>query len=105
MGWFPPWQLVAVSELETVGDSSKDIGHLLCSLTSKFDSYQAAKTASLNMMLPSGSPVEEQLSSRIRERCLGGEVTKPPTASLPPGALPPFAFIIPSLVLAVSRLE
>ena len=102
----PPWQL-AVSELKTVGDSSKDIRHLLCFLTSKFDSYQAAKTASLNMMLPSGSPVEEQLSSRIRERCLGGEVTKPPTASLPPpsGALPPFAFIIPSLVLAVSRRE
>ena len=98
--------MVAVSELKTVSDSSKDIGHLLCSLTLKFDSYQAAKTASLNMMLPSGSPVEEQLSSRIRERCLGGEVTKPTTSPLPPpGALPPFAFIIPSLVLAVSRLE
>ena len=55
----PPWQLVAVSELKTLGDSSKDIRHLLCFLTFKFDSYQAAKTASLNMMLPSGSPVEQ----------------------------------------------
>ena len=109
----PPWQLVAVSELKTVGDSSiereseSDIGHLLevSNLEvkeHKFDSYQAAKTASLNMMLPSGSPVEEQLSSRIRERCLGGEVTKPPRASLPPWCSPTLAFIILSLV---SRLE
>ena len=97
----PPWQLVAVSELKTVGDSSKDIGHLLCCLTSKFDSYQAAKTASLNMMLPSGSPVEEQLSSRIRERCLGGEVTKPPT-SLPPLVL---SHPLPSLSHPLSWLS
>ena len=101
MEWFPPWQLVAVSELKTLGDSSKDIGHLLCSLTSKFDSYQAAKTASLNMMLPSGSPVEKQLSSRIRERCLGGEVTKPPT-SLPPLVL---SHPLPSLSHPLSWLS